>query len=218
MPSTSWGRGDREFRRNLALSCVLLPALRKYSCLIFPLLKIRLLFVNRAILLKVQRTESKVCVCLGGGVGSSFFPVSKYMWILWALLRLLEVGILHAGLPYHHLEQPQACVAFSCILSKCGCIQKQPRTLIVFFFLTLLTVAKTEGEKKIDMRTRSSCTKPSFPLHRKSRHANSRCHPIARFSQSVVKTAPITSKSTDHCHRSTAWGESKSRCVLVHPE
>lgn len=122
---------------------------------------------------KDQRSESKV----GGG---SFFPVSRYMWILWALFRLSEVGSLHGP----SLSPPRTTAGVCSILMhliKVWLYPKATEDLSVFFFLTLLTVAKTEGKEDI-YDIQGLVLQVKLPLQCKSRPANSRCHPIAQFS------------------------------------
>lgn len=130
----SVGKGSWGIREKPGPFMCALSFLRNYSWVRFP--SMWLLFVHRAVLLKVRVQ-----------LGASFFPVNSYLWVLWALSRLSEVGSLCicGSLQHYPPEHPRAVWHFLAFFIKAWLYPKAAKNPKNFFFsLTLLNVAKTE--------------------------------------------------------------------------
>lgn len=118
-------KGDNELRRNLALP-----------------------FFEKRLLTEILISENTAFICAQSSVvegqtaGSIWrvpsFPVISYMWGLWALSRLSEVGSLRVcgSLQRHPPEQPQALWHFQAIFIKVQLYPKAAKPLR-FFSLSL---------------------------------------------------------------------------------
>lgn len=130
----SVGKGSWGIREKPGPFVCALSFPRNYSWVRFP--SMWLLFVHRAVLLKVRVQ-----------LGASFFPVNSYLWELWALSRLSEVGSLCicGSLQHYPPRTSTGRVAISGIFIKVWLYPKAAKNPKNFFLsLTLLNVAKTE--------------------------------------------------------------------------